>query len=128
MSSHADRPSWMPSANGAYDYLYDSPDQPHEYDRYFCISDKPLDRQVDKHVMPFSLTQKRNQTQTLANLRTHLKSTSPNSNVDDKFRELWGRFFMITYNKNNFCFNMFYCYFFLLVRIKNKKNISRMTL
>jgi len=128
MSSHADRPSWTPSANGAFVYLYNSPGQPHEYDRYFYISDKPLDRQVDKHVMPFSLTQKRNQTQTLANLRTHLKSTSPNSNVDDKFRELWGRFFMITYNKNNFCFNMFYCYFFLLVRIKNKKNISRMTL
>lgn len=85
-SSRSGDEDWIPAPNGGFVYLYDLHLQPHPYDRYFCISDKPLSEQVKTHVMPFSLIQKRNQPRIISvNRPTSSVSKSSTNDMNDKF-------------------------------------------
>jgi hypothetical protein len=85
-SSKNDGPNWIPASNGGFVYLYGSKQEPHIYDRYFCVADKPLSEQISSYVMPFSLIRKRNQSQTLSIKQNNLNvSLSSTSDMDNKF-------------------------------------------
>ncbi len=85
-SSNSDRPDWIPAPNGGFIYLYNSKLEPHIYDRYFCVADKPLSEQISSHVMPFSIIRQRKQPQPLSMEKPNLDATSSStSDMDNKF-------------------------------------------
>jgi hypothetical protein len=85
-SSKKNNRDWIPAPNGGFIYLYSSDTEPHIYDRYFCISDKPLHEQISTYIMPFSLIRKRKQAELSSTKRNSLKtSSSPTSDINSQF-------------------------------------------
>jgi E3 ubiquitin-protein ligase XIAP/baculoviral IAP repeat-containing protein 2/3 len=82
----SDGPDWTPTPNGGFIYLYSSKQEPHIYDRYFCIADKPRCEQTSTHVMPFSLIHKRNQSESVSIKQTiSITSSCATADINDKF-------------------------------------------
>jgi hypothetical protein len=84
ISSKKDSPTWIPAPNGGFIYLYNSKLEPHKYDRYFTVADKPCSEQISTRIMPFSLIDKRDQSQTISTPKTATSNTSTDD-TNDKF-------------------------------------------